>query len=225
MLPWWTLSDIWQQALQVIKCTVLPRQQTGTHTVLRDTAHGGFSNTYLWHTEKRCKRRAHRTRTFYLRDTLPHLSSSPPGDPSQLTRGKARPTTVLLLPYRKQDLPVSCIPRHHESTLCISPTSPTFLCQPSFCGVLLSTYQRCYGPFLSRGRCPTHQACWPLAFWRDATLPACPVPSHHVRTVQTHAGWWWSPALSGNPHHAPTQPIPTCGLMGCQDHYRSPGLA
>jgi hypothetical protein len=76
---------------------------------------------------------------FHLRDTLPHPSSSPPGDPSQPTQGKARPTIVLLLPYSKQDLPVSGIPRHHKSTPCVSPTSPTFLCQPIFCGVLLTS--------------------------------------------------------------------------------------
>ena len=32
----------------------------------------------------------------------------------------------------------------------------------------------------------------------------------------------------GNPQllaDAPTQPIPICGLMGCQDHHHSPGLA
>ena len=98
-------------------------------------------------------------------------------------------------------------------------------CQPSFCGVLLTMYQRRYSTFLLQDWCPTHQACWLLAFWHDAILPTCPVLSHHVRTVQTHAGWWQSPALSRNRCHTPTQPIPFCGLMGCQDHYRSPGLA
>ena len=39
---------------------------------------------------------------------------------SQLTQGKARPTTVLLLPYRKQNLLLSCIPRHFANTLCIA---------------------------------------------------------------------------------------------------------
>ena len=63
---------------------------------------------------------------FYLCDTLPHLSSSPPGGSSQLTQGKATTTTVLLLPYSKEDLPLSCIPRHYPITLCISPTSPMF---------------------------------------------------------------------------------------------------
>ena len=35
MLPWWTHSDFWQQALQVIECPIQPRQQTCTHTVLQ----------------------------------------------------------------------------------------------------------------------------------------------------------------------------------------------
>jgi hypothetical protein len=46
----------------------------------------------------------------------------------------------------------------------ICPTSPAFLCQTSVCGVPLTTYQQCYGIFLLQGLCPTHQACWPLAF-------------------------------------------------------------
>ena len=132
---------------------------------------------------------------------------------------------MLLLSYSKQDLPVSCIPRHHAITPCISPTSPMFLCQPSFCEVPLTAYQWCYGTFLLPGWCPTHQACWPLAFSCNTLLCTCPVPSHHVRTVQTHAGWWQSPSLSENRHHVLTQPIVICGLMGCQDHYCSPGLA
>ena len=72
--------------------------------------------------------------------TQPHPSCSPLGSSPRFTQGKARLTIVLLLPYSKQDLPISCIPRHHASSLCVSPTSPTFLCQPSFYGVPLSMY-------------------------------------------------------------------------------------
>ena len=103
--------------------------------------------------------------------------SSTLGGSSQLTQGKATPSTVLLLSYSKQVLLLSCIPRHHPSTLCISPTSPAFLCQPSFCGVQLTTYQWYNGTFLLQGWCPTHQSCWPLAFWQDAWLSTCPVLS------------------------------------------------
>ena len=108
---------------------------------------------------------------------------------------------------------------------CSHDLTQLILCQPSFCGVLLTMYQWCYSTFLLLHQCPTHQACWLLAFCCNASLPACPILSHHVRTVQTHAGWWWPPVLSRNRHHAPTQTIPICGLMGCQDHYCSPGLA
>ena len=101
MLPWWTRSDIWQQALQVIECPILPRWQTGTHTVLWAIARSGFSNTYLRHIEEWCKRWTHWPQTFYLCNTLPHTSSSPPGGPSQFTWGKPTPTTVFLLPYSK----------------------------------------------------------------------------------------------------------------------------
>ena len=136
-----------------------------------------------------CKRQAHWSQMFHLHNTLPHPSSSLLGGPSQLTQGKARPTTVLLLPYSKQDLLLSCIPRHHASPPCISFTSPTYLCQPSFCGVLLTMYQQRYGTFLLWGQCPSHQACLLLAFWCNTPLPAYPVLPHHVRTLQTHAGW------------------------------------
>ena len=138
----------------------------------------------------------HWPQTFHLCNTLSHPSSIPLGCPPQFTQGKARPTTVLLLPYRKQDLPISRIPRHHESTLCISPTSPMFFFQLSFCGVPLTMFQWCYGCFLLQSWCSTQQACWLLAFWHDATLPTCPVPSHHIRTVQTHAGCVWIPKVA-----------------------------
>ena len=35
--------------------TILPGQQTSTHTVLQALVCGGLSNPYLWHTEKWCK--------------------------------------------------------------------------------------------------------------------------------------------------------------------------
>ena len=100
--------------------TILPGQQTSTHTVLQALVCGGLSNPYLWHTEKQCKRQVYWPWIFHLCDTLPHPSSSMAVGSSQLTQGKARPTTVLLLPYRKQNLLLSCIPRHFANTLCIA---------------------------------------------------------------------------------------------------------
>ena len=89
------------------------------------------SNLYLWHTEKWYKRQAHWAQMFHLCNTMPDPSSTTLGGSSQLTEGKATPTTVLLLPYSKQDILLSCIPRHHASTMCISHTSPTFCVNPA----------------------------------------------------------------------------------------------
>jgi hypothetical protein len=92
----------------------------------------------------------------------------------------------------------------HLSTLCRRPTLCTVLYHPSFCEVPLTMYQQCYGTFFLQGWCSTCQACWLLAFWLHALLTTWPVPPNHVRTVPTHAGWWQSPALGGNCHHALT---------------------
>ena len=83
-----THSDFWQQALQVIKCTVLSRQQACTHTVLWAVACGRLSYPYHWNTEKQCKRQAHWPWTFHLHNTLPYPSSSPLGGPSNLHKAK-----------------------------------------------------------------------------------------------------------------------------------------
>ena len=93
----------------------------------------------------------------------------------------------------------------------ISPTSFLFLCQSSFCGVLLTMYQQCYGTFLLQWQCPTHEACWLLAFWHDALLPACPVLHNHVRTAQTKLM-----LAGGNPHllaETATMPLPNPSLF------------
>ena len=114
---------------------------------------------------------------------------------------------------------------HHSSTLCISSTSPAFMCQPNFCRVLLNMIHQHFGTFLLQSHCPAHQACWPLVFWCNSLLPVCPIPSHHARTVQTHAGQWQSPVPRINFHHAPRQSIPLgCKVRGCQDHYHCFGM-
>ena len=152
-----------------------------------------------------------------------HPSSSTPCGSSQPSQGKATPTFVLLIPYSKQDLLLSCIPRHHQSTLCIS------LHNPHFCVIQASVEccSLCPSSAMTLFSCGVDTMLIKLVgHWcSDTLLHTCPVLPHHVRTVQTHAGWWQSPALSGNHHHAPTQPIPICELMGCQDHYSSPGMA
>ena len=102
---------------------------------------------------------------------------------------------------------VLCASALHHLHFCVNPASAE-------CRSLCTS--GAMGTFLLWGWCPTHQACWPLVFWHNALLPTCPVPSNHVRTVQTHPGWWQSPALSRNCHHILTQHILICGLMGCQ---------
>ena len=141
MVTWWTHSFFWQEVLQVVKCWILLRQHMYTPTALQAFSQGRLSNPYLWHTEKWSKRQAHCPWTFHPCNTLPHPRSSTPGGSSQLTQGNPTPNIVLLLPYSKQDLLLSCIPRHHASTLFFSPTSPAFLCQPSVCGVPLTMFQ------------------------------------------------------------------------------------
>ena len=159
---------------------------------------------------------------FHLHNTLPHPGSSTPGGSYHLTQGYATPTILLLISYCKEFLPLPCTPRHRPGIPYSSPTSHAYLYQPSFCGVLLTTYQQCYGTFLLQIWYPAHQTCWLLAFWYNAPLPACSALPHHVRTVQTHAGSWQSLAIGRNHHHAPTQSIPiVSGLMGCQEHYHS----
>ena len=69
-----------------------------------------------------------------------HPSSSTSGGSPQLPQGNATSTTVLLSSYSKQELLLSCIPRHHPNTPCNNPSSLAFLCQPSSCGVLLTMY-------------------------------------------------------------------------------------
>ena len=129
MALWWTHSDYWQQAFQVIKCPILPRQQTCTHTDFQAVVHCKLISPLPLTHRKQCKWRVYWPWTFHLCNTLPHPRSSTLGCSSQLPQGKATPTTVLLLPYSKQGLALSCIPRHHAITPFISPTSPSFLCQ------------------------------------------------------------------------------------------------
>ena len=68
---------------------------------------------------------------FHLCNTLPHPCSSTIGGLSRFPQGYATPTTVLLLSCSLQVLLLSCIPRHHPSTLCSSPTSPHFCVNPA----------------------------------------------------------------------------------------------
>ena len=70
--------------------------------------------------------------------------------------------------------------------------------------------------FSFMGLIPTHQTCWLLEFWCNALLSPCLVLPHHVTIVQVHTGWWCSPALSRNHHHAPTltQPILSLKFVG-----------
>ena len=104
----------------------------------------------------------------------------------------------------------------HHLHFCVNPPSVEYCSQCTSSAMVL---------FLSWGQCSAHQLCWLLVFRQNAPLLACPVPPCHVRTVQTHVCWRQSPAFSRNRHHAPTQHIPICGPMGCQDQFYTPGLA
>ena len=176
MLPWWIHSDFWQWTNQVVKHPGLPRWQAVPKQSSRLLYVDDFL-TLTFDTQNKAIWNASTLPTDVppLQHSAP--SSSTPAGSYQLPQGKATPTTALLLPYSKLNRPLSCIPRHQPNTLCISPTSPMFLCQPSFCGVLLTMFQHCYGTFLFWGQCPTNQACWPLVFWCNALLPVCPVLS------------------------------------------------
>lgn len=165
---------------------------------------------------------AHLPQTYYLCNTLPYPSSGTPWSSSQLLQYLATPTTELLLPYSQQDLALSHIPRYHPNTQFISPTSTVFLCQCRFSRVSLTTYENYFDIFFLLGGWLAHQACWLLAFWYAALLPAGTALPNHVRFVQTHACQWQSLAFSGNCHHAPNPII--CGQLGCQDRYCSAGL-
>ena len=150
--------------------------------------------------------RGHWPWTFHLCNTLPHPSSSPLGDSSQLTEGKARPTTVLLLSYSKQGLPLSCIPRHHKSTLCISPTSPAFLCQPSFCGVPLTMYQWCYGHFSLVGLMPYSSSLLATGILRQCCTTCMSSP---IQSCQDFPNSFWLVAIPSSLRKPPACPYPT----------------
>jgi hypothetical protein len=161
---------------------------------------------------------------FHLHNTWPHPSSSTLGGSSQLTLCNARPTTVLLFPYSKQDLPLSCIPRHHPNTLCIILRHLYFSVNPASvecCSLHTSGAMTLFS-------CRFNVLLIKLVgHWHsDATLcylqvQSCPIIPGQYKLI----------LAGGNPQllvKTANMPIPNPFLFvanGCQDYYCSPGLA
>ena len=68
-------SKFWQQALQVVKYTILLQSQTCAYTVFQATEQSRFF-TLIFETQKQCKRQAYQSWTFHLHITLPPSSST-----------------------------------------------------------------------------------------------------------------------------------------------------
>ena len=112
--------------------------------------------------------------------TLLHPSSSTLGGSSQ--PHIAEPNQLLCSYYHSaiKTYHYLVIPRHHPISLCSSPTSLIFLCQPNFCQVPLATYKKCNGTFPSQGECTACQPCWLLVFWQMLfylPVQSCPIMS------------------------------------------------
>ena len=150
---------------------MLPRQLSYNHTIFQAFACFGLPDPYLWHIQKWCKREVHWPWTFHLCNTLSNPSSCTLSGPIKLSQGWSKLPTVLLVPNGKQYLPLFCVPRHCPSSTCNSPTSPAFLCQPNFYGVLLTMYQLCYVTFSCGVNSLLITLCWLLAFWCNSALP------------------------------------------------------
>ena len=66
----------------------------------------------------------------------------------------------------QQAIPTApCTARYFWSTLCISPTSQTYLCHPSLCEVPFTKYQLCCRNSPPQGRCLLHHTCQFLPYW------------------------------------------------------------
>lgn len=85
-----------------------------------------FCSSHFTH-QNLCTRQVHQPRICHLYNTLPHPNGSSPYGSSQHPQCYATPTAVLLLPYSKQVLPLSCFPKtpskhsvHQPYIICIS---------------------------------------------------------------------------------------------------------
>ena len=210
-----THDDFWQQALQIVKHTIVPQQPVPLQSSkVLQTA--DFWPSPLTH-KIRHKRQVDCPQMFHLVSTMPCPSNSTPSVPTPPTQGSATQTTVLFFHTASKTycylaswdiMQVLCVSALYHPHFCVNPTSM------EYCS--LQRHQQHFDTFLLQGQCPTHQACWLLVFWCSAPLPACPVPPHHVTTVQTNTDWWESPGLRRNFEHAPTQPISLIwALKGC----------
>jgi hypothetical protein len=197
--------------------------KTSTHTVLRVFVRGGLSNPYLWLIENGVKgeRIGHGPSTsvtlcliLAVANWVAHLNSH-----------KAKPHQTLCSYYHiagktyrylvSQDITqVLHASALHHPHFCVNPASM------ECCSLCTSSDMALF----SCGLMPYSSNLLAIGILMECSATYMTSPAPHVRTVPTHACWWQSSALSRNSYHAPTQPIPICGLMGYQDHYRSHGL-
>ena len=163
---------------------------------------------------------------FYLCNTLPHPGSSTPGGSPQPTQAKLHQplyscyhtasSSYCYLALQDIMQVLWAFPLHHPH-LCVN---PAFIeCCSLYTSSAIELFSCKVDALLIK-----HVGCW----GSDAMLCYLHVQSHPIMSRLSKvmlAGWWQSPVLSRNRHHAPTQPIPLIfGLITCQNHYCSPGM-